>query len=239
MANAIIHWGGKHSTWLPACKRSFRGSMDYRTTQDAAAVTCTRCAALLGVTPAPRAESRNAKGTCACCFAKQRTRTDGAEASGRMFHHGYLRPGFGYIVGPCPGHGFLPYELSCEGTRYMLGRAKDARENLLKQIDEVTTADKLTARVEIGTERTNDRGRLGSRRPVFVEVEVIRGGAEVVVERMPAYSYLKPIRLTFDTVQAERLAALRDHVGKVEFDIHFFEKKIANWREPATPAEVM
>lgn len=33
---------------------------------------------------------------------------------GKMVHHGYKRPGHGYIVGDCPGVFEVPYEVSCE-----------------------------------------------------------------------------------------------------------------------------
>lgn len=40
------------------------------------------------------------------------------DPSMRLVHHGYERPGYGYIVGDCLGVGFPPYELSDESLRY-------------------------------------------------------------------------------------------------------------------------
>ncbi len=34
--------------------------------------------------------------------------------SGKVVHHGYKRPGYGYIVGDCPGVHEAPYETSCD-----------------------------------------------------------------------------------------------------------------------------
>lgn len=41
---------------------------------------------------------------------------------GRLVHHGYLRPGFGYIVGDCPGVGQEPYETGTGACTHYLNR---------------------------------------------------------------------------------------------------------------------
>ena len=66
----------------------------------------------------------------------------------RMVHHGYQRPGHGYIVGDCPGVGEKPYERSKERVERMLSGAKrslqEARERLLAmQAGEVRTLTEL------------------------------------------------------------------------------------------------
>ena len=50
-------------------------------------------------------------GTCQACFRVQ------ALAKNVLVHHGYTRPGHGYISGDCAGVGHAPYELSCDLTR--------------------------------------------------------------------------------------------------------------------------
>jgi hypothetical protein len=40
-----------------------------------------------------------------------------ADGQHGMVHHGYQRPGFGYIIGDCFAVGREPYELSCEATK--------------------------------------------------------------------------------------------------------------------------
>lgn len=47
-------------------------------------------------------------GNCQICEADQKLH------DGRLVHHGYKRPGDGYIVGDCPGVHAVPYEVSCE-----------------------------------------------------------------------------------------------------------------------------
>lgn len=47
-------------------------------------------------------------GNCQICEADQKLHGN------KMVHHGYKRPGDGYIVGDCPGVHQDPYEVSCE-----------------------------------------------------------------------------------------------------------------------------
>lgn len=49
-------------------------------------------------------DDTNPIGICACCFRPQRVKP-----SGTMYNHGYRRPGFGFILGGCPGEQFPPY----------------------------------------------------------------------------------------------------------------------------------
>jgi len=55
-------------------------------------------------------------GTCGACEGNVKR-----DARGRMVHHGYQRPGFGYIVGDCLGVGTVPWELSPEGKKKLVG----------------------------------------------------------------------------------------------------------------------
>lgn len=43
-----------------------------------------------------------------------------------MVHHGYERPGDGWIHGDCPGVKCAPYELSCDDLKAYLPRLRDA-----------------------------------------------------------------------------------------------------------------
>jgi hypothetical protein len=55
---------------------------------------------------AKQGDSKNPMGICACCFNAQKV-----QPNGKMFKHGYERPGYGYIIGGCPGSEFLPYSM--------------------------------------------------------------------------------------------------------------------------------
>jgi len=194
------------------------------TTTDKEKVTCLRCAKILGITPAAKPESKNVKGTCACCFSQQKTQTTAAKSSGTMFHHGYQRPGNGYIEGACPGHDFLPYEKSCEGTKYMLERAKSALENTIAHIEHLKTTDKVTTYVFAGYESI-----IPKRVEKNVFVTLVKGEAPVTVER-PRYCP-SSITLTFENVRDEQLSEQETRKGHIAYDIKFYEKKIAEWKE--------
>src|SRR5271157_2183951 len=57
-------------------------------------------------------------GNCQICEGDQKLH------DGLMVHHGYRRPGTGYIVGDCPGVGEVPYEVSCELIKAHVARLK-------------------------------------------------------------------------------------------------------------------
>lgn len=65
--------------------------------------------------PSGYVRTRENTGTCPVCFRNIKM-TDAQ----KMVHHGYERPGHGYIVGDCFGVGYKPYELSSEGTEAFL-----------------------------------------------------------------------------------------------------------------------
>lgn len=58
--------------------------------------------------------------TCPCCFRPI------AVVGSVMAKHGFTRPGYGFIVGGCPGDKFKPYEQSDEGTVHIRDLYKDA-----------------------------------------------------------------------------------------------------------------
>jgi hypothetical protein len=73
------------------------------------------------------------EGTCAVCERAIRVRT------GKIVHHGFLRPGRGHIVGDCFGVGAPPYEVSPAGTLTYLGQIVHPRlrttEEFLGQLE--------------------------------------------------------------------------------------------------------
>ena len=61
--------------------------------------------------------SRDSTGTCPVCFHNVKIRQN------RMVLHGYTRPGYGWIEGKCFGVGYLPFELSPEGSKDFITKA--------------------------------------------------------------------------------------------------------------------
>lgn len=71
-------------------------------------------------------------GTCPVCEAQQKV-TPG----GTMVHHGYRRPGTGFIHGDCPGVRHKAYELSSEGCEYyrdLCAKTKEGQEEWLREL---------------------------------------------------------------------------------------------------------
>ena len=59
-------------------------------------------------TSAPVETATRYVGNCQICEGDQKLHAGG------MVHHGYRRPGDGFIHGDCPGVGHVPYEVSCD-----------------------------------------------------------------------------------------------------------------------------
>lgn len=110
----------------------------------------------------------------------------------QMVHHGYERPGVGYIVGDCHGVGFEPFEVSCEGTKSWLAQLKQhlvRTKELLAGVDKldqvsVVTGTKYTGygrrRVALPEYKTIKRGEPGFDR----EIERVRGQYERQIESL-------------------------------------------------------
>lgn len=180
----------------------------------------------LGVTAAKtraRAEKKAAKqgerdekcGTCPCCFGDYVVTTAHLaryrHVTTKMVHHGYERPGDGYIHGDCHGVGFEPFEISCEGTKSWLNQLRgilNYRREALRQLD---LCDEI-----------------------IVEYKVRRGwGGKVQLER-------KTIKRSEDAhgfktaVENKRFELERD-IEKITRDIGEYEKRIAEWKPQPWP----
>lgn len=191
-------------------------------TSDTTKITCSRCAKILGITAAPKPESNNVQGTCACCFSSQKTKTAGTKSNGKLFHHGYERPGNGYIEGACPGHEFLPYEKSCEGTKYVLAMARMALSVRIENIEILNTCTSLEVTTEINWHYENHK-----RVFEYTTFTVVPGGAPVEIS-VPGYCGSKIF--TFESEKFSRLNQEESIKEMIERDIKFYEKMIAEWK---------
>ena len=70
-------------------------------------------------------------GTCQSCMRLQKLH------AGELVHHGYQRPGLGYIVGDCRGSGLRPYERTCEDIKGWLVGVVDAIEKTTSRIERI------------------------------------------------------------------------------------------------------
>jgi len=138
-------------------------------------------------------------GACPVCFGDYVVTASGAArlklsgaAQYKMVHHGYERPGVGYIVGDCHGVGFEPFEVSCEGTKSWLKLLKQTlvrTKELLAGVDtleqvSVVTGTKYSGygrrRVSLPEYKTIQRGEPGFDR----EIESLRGKYERQVDSL-------------------------------------------------------
>jgi len=117
-------------------------------------------------------------GTCPVCFGDYVVTSNhdarNKRVASKMVHHGYQRPGIGYIVGDCHGVGFEPFEISCEGTKSwlkILGNTLVARKDALATINtrdsvSVVVGMKRHGKVRIPDRKTIPRGEPGFDRAI-------------------------------------------------------------------------
>jgi hypothetical protein len=122
---------------------------------------------------------------------------------GRMVHHGYERPGHGYIVGDCSGVREVPYEVSCE----LIKSYKAGLEVLLTE-KKAALADLEAGKVtQISTSRQNYNGQ--------IETKIFIAGVTAL------YTWL-------DAVQS-RAYDLKSTIRQITADIERMTKRIADW----------
>jgi hypothetical protein len=154
-------------------------------------------------------------GSCPVCFGDYvvTSKLDSRQfARYAMVHHGYERPGVGYIVGDCHGVGFEPFEVSCEGTKSWLTVLKNRHvfvKDLLAKVDELESTSVVT-----GTKYTG----YGRRRVALPEYKTIKRG-EVGFDRA-----IESLRERYER-----------EIESLKRDIATYEKHIADWKAAAFP----
>lgn len=83
------------------------------------------------------------RGTCQRCGGSV------AVVNGVLAHHGYTRPGYGYILGDCMGTNREPAEKSVDLAKSLRAVALEDAANMERRADEVDAADKLGERPEV------------------------------------------------------------------------------------------
>lgn len=148
-------------------------------------------------------------GTCPVCFGdyvvSQPSHVKGKQ---KMVHHGYQRPGIGYIVGDCHGVGFQPFELSCEGTKSWLGILRN------------------TLRL-----REESLAGLGTRPEVTVETGAKRVGRFVFPERKTIQRGEDGFERAIENLRYE----LERDVRSLKADIKLYAAHVAGWKPTAWP----
>lgn len=169
--------------------------------------------------------SQSYAGTCQVCFAQQVTKVTSASGGQHVLVlHGYNRPGYGYIVGNCAGHGYEPFELSCE-------RTKSFREALLVQIKnlseriEALRADRVeTLTVEVEVPRAERRDRWTAE---YRTVTISRGWVDPTAD---GYTLKYGNAKTFDTVRLSTLAKAESNLVSLKSVAKELAARIAGWK---------
>lgn len=161
-------------------------------------------------------------GTCACCFGTFVVK------KGVMVLHGYKRPGIGYIIGNCPAtRTFKPYEVSVEGTKYMLGLATDylhVKTNYLKSLK--------AGEIKSFVVKTKSPAYLAAKGLVriympdsqrFVNLTVVKGDGQ---KEPGTYSTVE----WYETALKSAIYETEQTIDSIESDIKFLNGKIAEWK---------
>ncbi len=145
-------------------------------------------------------------GVCPVCFGDYVVTFKGIPGTPEMVHHGYQRPGHGYIVGDCHGVAFEPFEVSCKGTESWLAILKSTLADRQKSV----------------------RGL-----PALTEVTVQDGSKYIDHRWVPQRKLLKKGEPGFDDAIAGVKRNLEQDIRHLGQDIKEYAHKIATW-QPAT-----
>lgn len=139
-------------------------------------------------------------GNCQICEGDQKLK------DGRMVHHGYARPGHGYIVGDCPGVHHVPYEVSCDLVKGYLAGITVHRNNLKSAL-----ADLVAGRVTRVVEHRRSGFGGGERK----EVVYVKGES-------PPYE--------FERALERRKSETESNIRMVEHDMDRCARRIRAWK---------
>lgn len=217
------HYGIKVAKWddynVAACQaRGFRFPTG-ATSTDKADVDCTRCAKKFGFEPKAKVESKNPVKTCACCFNDQKVKPNG-----KMFKHGYERPGYGYILGGCPGDMYAPYQVSVEGTLHMSDLVAAAIDATERSLQALVAAKTIEVPVEVWIPRAERTGKQSYKMVFFTMNE--GEAAKAVVDERGVRHWLG----NFDDVKAQMVKSTERRIESMKNDLRFFQNKVVEWK---------
>jgi hypothetical protein len=144
-------------------------------------------------------------GECQICEGDFKVR------GGLMVHHGYKRPGWGYIVGDCPGVDEPPYEVSCDAI-------KRYRETVLESLD---NANRRHDELEAGTAKITAYKR--------ADYAWSKWGLDIPQRTKHDTKVIEPGDPDYDRL---RKLAISKEIRAIEWLVHEVEratKRIDNW----------
>lgn len=159
-------------------------------------------------------------GTCPVCFGDYVVTTivhhKYRATTTKMVHHGYQRPGIGYIVGDCHGVGFEPFEVSCEGTKSWLKQLQQVLSMRKTWLEDLDTRESIA--VEVRAKRVFRNGRFHTE----IEKKTLNRGED-----------------GFDRAIADRRRDLEIEIKHLTADIATYTKKISEWKAQPWPRKVL
>jgi hypothetical protein len=144
-------------------------------------------------------------GNCQICERDQKLH------NGQMVHHGYTRPGHGFIKGDCPGVAEVPYEVSCDLIKEHIVNLHLCLQNWGDYLGRLQAGEVTALYVEEG------RG-LGPRALVRLEA----GTPEAEKHE---YGHTK-----WENAIRRAVAKAESDIRYAKFDIDHCEKRVADWK---------
>lgn len=158
-------------------------------------------------------------GTCPCCFGQFVVKHS------VMVLHGYKRPGIGYIIGNCPAtRRFKPYEVSSEGTVFMLGLAKDAlkaRTAFLKKLETFAITEFVVSREKDLKGLTFEQKRRLEKHERYEKITVRQGDGQK--------QHYYDTQEWYEKERASKVYVTQADIQGIKKDIDFLTKKIKTW----------
>jgi hypothetical protein len=145
-------------------------------------------------------------GTCGVCLGNYKRESDGT-----LHHHGYTRPGDGWLHGSCYGVGYQPWELS---KLAVVGYVRDVLEPAL-QSRELKLRPLLEDRVEM-----------------FRDKVYVWQGRQQVAKSVGVF---RDNKYDFNRLRQQAIAALEGEIKMIKEDIKRCETQISRWKPDELP----
>jgi hypothetical protein len=130
---------------------------------------------------------------------------------GKMVHHGYKRPGHGYIVGDCWGVHNSPYEVSCDLIKAAIPNVKEDIRSMRERIGEL--------------ERGKDHN--GDDLDVIDELEP---GSRWRQPKITKHKKSELSEYDWQRVVEQRIWYFKSRIKMAEFTLKNFEERVRAWK---------
>lgn len=150
--------------------------------------------------------TRENTGTCGICCKEQKL-----TKQGNLVHHGFTKPGHGYIQGDCFGVGFKPYELSASSCKSYIEALTKMMNDHKAALRRHQNGEILTLNVETKTYK------LIMGRKIYDTKLVNKGTPE------------------FEVAQKQIIIKLQNQIRQLEGSITFYQSRVDNWKLDTLP----